>query len=387
MQSEPAKSRPLSPAVLLPYDGAPDSPRHQGVALLARAARLAAVNLLVLLVLLIPLELVFGDWFSPSGAITLLNVAPNTLTIKPSPLYPAGTTITYHRDRYGLRGPGEDPAHIDILAIGGSTTNERLLAEDDTWTARLAALLRQHDCPLSIANAGVDGYTTQGHIASFNGWFDRIPGLKPRFVLAYVGLNDIALDPNAPTLLNSKQDNSTPRRFVRYVAANSAVHRLYSQLRGWWHARQAGLLHGEVPIPPDAVWVPVSLPDGFAADAAKRASGFRKRLEQLNARIRAFGARPVYITQRRVDARQVDGAWQEVKGSGSAVLTAIVQALNRETLAFCRDSGESCIDLAGQLGFQPGDFYDAMHTTLAGSARIAGFLAPRLLPILCPRAP
>src|SRR5262249_46036104 len=86
----------------------------------------------------------------------------------------------------------------------------------------------------------------------------------------------------------------------------------------------------------------------------------------------------------RFDGRVVDGQWSQVVGTNGARDTATVLAINRETLAFCRDSGERCIDVAGEVGLLPGDYYDAVHMTPSGSARVAAALAPALAPILCP---
>jgi len=361
---------------------------YRGVrSIIARAAKIVGINLLVLVALLVPIELIFGNWFSATGSISLSYGYPNLLRVFSSPLYPDRPTIVYRRDANGFRGPGVDPAKIDIVAIGGSTTDEVLVAEEDTWTARLQTLLRQRGCPETIANSGIDGYTTQGHIASFDGWLDRIPGLKPRFILAYIGLNDTGLDAAAPTLRTSnhwaRRETNPWARFSAYVAANSAVQHLYSQLRGWWHARRAGLGHGLVAVRPDVPWEPAPLSPSQLEYIRAEVSGYRGRLEQLNARIRAFGARPIYVTQRRVDARQVDGTWQEVGGSHGALYVATLQALDRELLGFCREKGEICIDLAGKLAMPTDAFYDSMHTTPSGSALIAQFLADELTPIVC----
>ena len=92
-----------------------------------------------------------------------------------------------------------------------------------------------------------------------------------------------------------------------------------------------------------------------ATSVSDKLRAYRARLVQLNALIRKFGARPIYVTQPRVDGRLVDGQWQQIAGSDGARDTATVAAINRTTLAFCRDTGATCIDLAGQLDFAPGD--------------------------------
>jgi lysophospholipase L1-like esterase len=352
---------------------------------LRHVVKIVSLNLLFFSILLVLIELFFGGWLSRESTITILNVRPNTIDIESSPLYPSGVMITYSRDRYGFRGGSGNAKSIQILALGGSTTNERYVDDADTWTARLQRLLAERNCPLMIANAGVDGYSTIGNIASFAQWFDHIADLKPRFVLVYVGINDAALDPRSANFARAQKYESGWRTFSHYVAANSALRRLYVILRGWWVARRAHVVHGEVPITPASVWEPMTLPADFVTLAADKARAYRQRLERLDTLIREFGARPIYITQIRIDGRLVDGAWQQVAGSNGAVDTATLLAINQTTLDFCRDRGEACVDLAGKLNFVPGDYYDAVHTAPAGSTRIAGFLAEELPPILCPR--
>ena len=347
-----------------------------------RVLAVGAVNLLVLVALAVPVELIFGDWLG-GGELAMLNVRPNTLDVEASPLYPPGTKITFSRDKYGFRAGAGEPSRIDVLAIGGSTTNERLLDDADLWTARLQRALAERGCALTIANAGVDGYSTVGHIVSFSRWFDRVPGLHPRHVLVYVGINDALLSPGQENPGDSQQFKSRWRRLEHYVAAHSALRRVYVTIRGWWAARRGGVLRGELPINPETAWEPTQLPPGFAAAAAAKAAVYRRRLERLDGLVRQFGATPIYITQARVDGRIVDGEWRQIVGSHGAEDTADLLAINQATLGFCRDTGETCVDLAGEIRFAPGDFYDAVHNTLAGSERIARFLAPALVPILC----
>ncbi len=221
-----------------------------------------------------------------------------------------------------------------MLALGGSTTAERYIDDQDMWTAQLETGLRQSDCPMTIANAGVDGYSTVGDIASFNGWFDRVPGLKPRFMLVYVGINDAAVNPKAAWYEKSVRYKSQWRQIEHYVASRSALHRLHVALRGWWQARENQLIHDELPITAGTQWEPASLPLDFAATAAPKVESYRRRLSRLTALIRDFGARPVYITQRRMDGRLVDEHWQQIAGSDGARHTAAVDAINHATLAF-----------------------------------------------------
>ena len=379
MPSEPARDRTRQIGETRRGAG----PTRRALSVLRRGARIAGVNLLILVVLLIPLELWFGRWLDGPGAVSMLDANPGRIEVRSSPLYPAGTTITNSRDRYGFRGGAGDPGKIDVLVLGGSTTAERYIDDKDTWTAQLQRLLRQSDCPVTIANAGVDGYSTVGHIASFAGWFDRVPGLKPRFMLAYLGINDAAVNPQAAWYEDSVRYKSRWRQIEHYVAARSALHRLYGSLRGWWQARRNQLVHDEVPITPGSVWEPASLPPDFEPMTEEKVEAYRQRLRRLTELVRGFGARPIYVTQKRVDGRLVEGKWQQIAGSDGARNTATVMAINRATVAFCREAGEACIDLAEKIDFVPDEFADALHTNPAGSARIGRFLAGELGPLLC----
>src|SRR5229473_4229323 len=381
MRFEPDADRPRSANLPRPKLARPIAVRT--LPAIGRAAKIVGINLLLLLVLLVPLELYFGYWLAGPGAVTLFDATPGRVEVRSSPLYPPGTTITNSRNQYGFRGGPADPARIDMLVLGGSTTAERYIDDKDIWSVQLETLLHQGDCPIGVANAGLDGYSTVGHIASFNGWFDAVSGLKPRFILAYIGINDAAVSPRSAWYEDSTRYKSRWRQFEHYVAARSALRRLYGTWRGWWQARQAGLLHDEVPITLTTVWQPASLPAGFETAVAEKVQAYRLRLARLTQLIHEFGAQPIYVTQKRLDGRLVDGAWQEIPGSESARSAATLAAINRATLEFCRERGEVCVDLAEEIDFAPSEFADGVHTRPSGSAHIGRFLAGALQPVVC----
>jgi len=125
------------------------------------------------------------------------------------------------------------------------------------------------------------------------------------------------------------------------------------------------------------------LPPDFERMTDEKVQTYRQRLRRLTELVRGFGAQPIYITQKRMDGRLVEGGWQQIVGSEGALNTASVMAINRATLAFCRETGEACVDLAERIEFAPGEFADALHTNPAGSAHIGRFLAGELGPLLC----
>ena len=97
----------------------------------------------------------------------------------------------YKRDNYGLRGEYSNLEDIDVLCIGGSTTDQRYVTLESTFQSILETNLKKVDPNFGfIVNAGVDGHSTWGHLFSFEKWFPLIPNLRPKYVLLYVGVND-----------------------------------------------------------------------------------------------------------------------------------------------------------------------------------------------------
>jgi lysophospholipase L1-like esterase len=358
-------------------------PRTLGVRL-REWTRVALVNVAVLVALLIVVELILGTWLFGTNLGTL-NVHTNVqLRVADSPYYPPGTIAHYRRDRFGLRGDyGGDPARITLLAVGGSTTNEQSVGEEDTWSSVLARELRAQGKPQIVANAGVDGHSTAGHLRSFDLWFGRIPGLKPRYMLYFIGINDRGVATDAIAGPDSLAHDTPYRRIRTYVENNSVLIRGVRVMRGWFAARRIGVHHGSGKgETKDSRWVPAKISPDLTTRLRPDLDGYARRLRLLHAKALAFGAMPIYVTQINGDGRMVDGVIQEIEASGGGTTFAELALYNAELLKFCAEVKAKCIDLAGELRFGPGDYYDSVHTTPQGSRKIGAYLAGRILPLL-----
>ena len=203
-----------------------------------RFISVVGLNASIIVAGLVLAEIVFGSWFSTDkmGAIIVQRDVLRTFDV--SDLYPGGTTATYTRDRYGLRGDyGEGPADIDVVVLGGSTTNEIFVSDDQTWVSRLQARFEAGGQDIRFANAGIDGQSTRGNLQALGEWLAHIPGLSPRYVLVYAGINDLVLDhhDNQDQLLAA----SRAEKIKRYAMNNSALYRLFKVVRGNLRARNA----------------------------------------------------------------------------------------------------------------------------------------------------
>ena len=98
--------------------------------------------------------------------------------------------INYSRDKFGFRGVRKNYQNIDFLVVGGSTTEEKFLDDNDTWTEKLEKKFIEDGNDIEIVNAGIDGQSTIGHIYNFKKWFPEVKNLKPKFIIFYIGINE-----------------------------------------------------------------------------------------------------------------------------------------------------------------------------------------------------
>ena len=349
--------------------------------------RILGWNIGLLFAGLILAELVFGNWIFGPG-LGLLGV-PRDVEIRQTLNYlPDKPVATYTRDSFGLRGRYEDPADIDLLAVGGSTTNELYVGDGETFTDRLAARFRADGVPLTIANAGVDGHSTVGHLKAFDYWFPRIPGLTPKWVLFYIGVNDPHIEHHLRYDSGIVDSGSPARRVARWIRNNSALYRAYRIAKGALAARRMRVVHGtdapqDFPHSLDAAGR-ARLRTELAEKHAERVAAYGTRARKLAALTRDWGATPIFVTQTRFDALW-DG--ETLRGANRAAFgeKILLMFYGAETMRACRDADGICIDLGRELAFAPGDFYDLYHTTPRGSDRIAGFLYRRLAGRVTPK--
>ena len=350
--------------------------------------RVITINLVVLLTLIPVAELVFGQWIgaSPLGRLAVpRNV--NT-TISAAPLYPGGGEFIYRRDAMGFRGPGVDPARISILTVGGSTTNQLYLPEEATWQAVLERSLRQTGHDVAVANAGIDGQSTVGMIADLDLWFPNVPHLKPHLVLAYVGINDVYISGLARAHVagdeepkQMQRDSLRFRRLTRELEQRSALVQLWTTVAGSIQATRARLRHHAVDFA-QAQWIDQPAQPGWHADQLEaNLAAYKERLVRIAGLIERMGAVPVFVTQTRADYRLENGLLTgiaEADGPNGVDQGRVLARFNAATLEVCRDRHVACLNLATELRFSDGDFYDYEHNTPQGAEKIGHWLAGKL---------
>ena len=356
--------------------------------MLARWARLVGINLAILLVGMFIIELAFGNWiFGPHlGYLTIARDV--ALSYDLNPVDPGAGIGTYTRDTHGLRGDyGGDPANIDILVMGGSTTNELYVSDEKTWVAQLDRLLAEGGYKLKAINAGVDGHSSIAHIRSFEVWLPQIPRLHPKYILFYIGINESAAD--ALEGFHMLEETRFWHKAIRTFKNNSAINALYRTIRGYVRARQVRLVHERVDLTSARMTVTWDhdprLVQDLKTEWQARLDAYEARARKLVALVRGRGAQPIFVTQVRGDYRWSDE--ELVAISRASIKEALVQRMfNKVTLKVCREEKAICIDLERRLKVQDGDFYDFAHIVSSGSRKVAGVIYDGLVPYL-PKPP
>ena len=339
--------------------------------MITRILKVAAINLALLLVLAAAAELLFGTWFSKDPLDQLGLPRATRTMVSAAPLYAGGGDFVYRRDQWGFRGD-VDPTKVTILTIGGSTTNQLYLPEEQTWQQVLEGQFREAGrTDVVVANAGIDGQSTVGHLQALRDWFPHVPGLRPRFVLAYVGINDTQV---SGTWVDTLRHHS----FNRIVKQKSALFRLSRQITGMVVASRARLRHDRVDYAA-AKWTETGAQAVPAGDSG--VEQYRQRLKLMADEIHDMGAVPVFVTQTRGDFKKVGaklvGMVTETGPNGVDQYNALTP-YNAATREVCREHGLLCLDLARDLQFGDGDFYDYLHNSPQGAEKIGRWLYSKL---------
>lgn len=278
----------------------------------------------------------------------------------------------------GYRSPerpfAKSPGRRRVLCAGGSTTFD-IGATDDaaTWPAQLEAALAGTE----VWNAGFPGWTSAENLISFA---LRDGDLEPDLVVLYQGINDLQPAAHAP--------------FDReYVAGHAAESRLALGLdlpAIAWSERSLLLEKARDLLGrPRDPWQRLKMP----AAGERRArlppaalATFERNVRSLIALARGRGGRVLLVTQTlrlRRDAADADrdylAGW--LQGLEPAAAAGELERLN-EILRRQAGEGVAVADAAREIDWRDEDFGDPMHTTAAGSRKLAGYLAPRAAALL-----
>jgi lysophospholipase L1-like esterase len=339
-----------------------------------------AVNALLLAAGVVAVELLFGGWLDARHLNRLNLIKGGVYKHDVSGLYKSDRPlITYSRDKYGLRGSYGSPSGIRILTVGGSTTDQRYIGDGQTWQDALQREFQRAGLAVPVANAGVDGQSTFGHIADFKWWFPDIPGLAPEFILFYVGINDYHIDA-AERFDRLVSDGGSAGIWDR-IQENSAIWNLFKTLRGMYKALVVSRIgHQRVDFG-GLKWArePLQKDYGFMAP---RLAAYAQRLRVLADLTRRLGATPIFVSQPtrhyRITSQGLEGWADETPYDDRRINGLDFHHLMRQfdgvARTVAKEKGAIFVDLASRTEWTDRDFYDFVHMTPQGAEKVGRFL-------------
>ena len=363
--------------------------------------KILLVNTAVLFIGIIILELFFGNWFKKSG-LHLLSIPRNVqLSFKANNIYQSeDNLITYSRDEFGFRGIYNDVGDIDILTVGGSTTNQLYVTDGKTWQDVIHKEFEFDGKEVYIVNAGVNGHSTVGHIKSFEKWFSEIPNLKAKYILFYIGLNDLSLsDGDFVSRGFDHIDRSSMHKIERMIRDNSAMFYLARLTKGYLRAKRNHLVEKYAWNYESVEWDSIATLINYNEIMSEALREFEIRLKILANKTREMGSIPIFVTQTTRVYKIENGVVYGVKTvktiesnkqydkifyynnyrCNSVDQYHMQKLINDKLIEVCIELNCISIDLATELNFDlEEDFYDSVHSTPSGSEKIGKFLYQRL---------
>lgn len=282
----------------------------------------------------------------------------------------------YSTNTWGFRGdpvPADRELTFEILTIGGSTTLCFFLDDANTYPTLMQNYLREDYPQVWVGNAGLDGHTTRGHLVTME---TVVSSVKPDGIVFLIGINDLSAS-LSPGWQLQFDEILTPWFF------DSALFRLLwrqSQvLKGGTTVKAEG--HGNfvaLPMTDDEVDLPADL-----AEALPTLPEYRVNVNRLIDLGQQQGIQMLFMTQPLLfeDNEYWAGInsssyWLKVqKTISGATNRRMMDLFNATLLEICDERGVPCYDLAAELSGKPEYFYDSMHFTDEGAARVGELAA------------
>ena len=343
--------------------------------------KIIIVNFLSFITLALIVEITFGYWFDKDNLGPYMRehrMKKNLYTLK---MNNEEYKYIYKRNYFGFRGEEISPEKIEAVIIGGSTTDERYKPEEFTITGYLNKNLKENGIDIKIINAGIEGQSTRGHLSNFQDWFPRLKGFAPKYILFYVGINDtgssykdigynnatdgFVINPNKS---ESFRDNIKSRSIL-YDLLRKTKHKYYlgnENKRVTYDFKASSKERSEQGVKEYYTFkekLKIYNLEEVLKKNKKRIDYYLNNIDKLVAHSNKIGATPIFINQ---EGQQ---GWYSES----------LFALNISLIKHCEKKKYNCIDLAKKLIGKPEYWWDGLHTTGAGSKKIAELITPEIL--------
>jgi len=334
--------------------------------------KILLINLLILLIGIIIIEILFGNWLKSNNfgySIRDLRNVNIPISVK---FDGKNYNYVFKRNNLGFIGEELNPKDIQILFLGGSTGEEMFKPPEFSIVNQINSKLSYDQIDIKIINASKAGKSTRGYVNDFEKWFSKIENFNPKIVIFYLGINDSIV--NLPDHFDEVDKKRISEKFEDYFKNNSALYlfkkkiqnAFFNDLRTYYGLKEEDLYNNFNFIDYDkAEFLYSNLNKN--EDNKNVLKNLYKNLENLNKHIKERNFLPIFITQVKFN------------GIGDYNLFLVNQYLKK----FCDENNYPIVKLDElSKNFIEDDFYDEYHTTINGSVKIGNLIYPHLKQIL-----
>jgi len=326
-------------------------------------SKILLINIFILLSLVLIAELISGNkLFSNKLNCTYLLCSANH-SYKNNLYEPFGF-INYKKDKYGFRGLKKNINEIDILTVGGSTTDERYLKIEDTWSEQLEKKINNAypNINFEVVNAGIDGQSTYGHIWNFENWFPKLKNFKTKYIFFYIGLNEYFSKEKKLSDQGSFNLNNFQKIKYWLKDNNGIIYKTYYLAYRKYYLKDIlnvghKLRKNEYKI----IKTPYFIKD-------ENIKQLNLRLDKLIKLTKEINSIPVFITQRTLRHKILNN---ELYSIDDINYYSQEKKYAEIIINNCNKNGIFCIDLFNNVKFTKDSFYDLVHASPKGANIIA----------------
>ena len=346
------------------------------------------INFLILIIGIFTLEIFFGKWFSKEKYYCSYVLCKTNYKFKHE-IFSSEYNGTYSKNSDGLRGNFKNNSNIKILVLGGSTTDQRYLSDNDTWTNQLQKHFEKNNKNFKIANAGIDGQSTIGHIWNFENWFPNIKNLKPEIIIFYIGINDLIPREKSHYDFEKTKFKFSKLYLKQLIKNNSIFYYLFNTIYSNLFDRKKIFQFNKSILKSNLNYSIKSSLSDVNLEIYKKEylnNNVSLRLNILFDEAQKYNAIPIFITQgtKRWIKKNNDyyGIYSQNKRIkiklekkkiyiNSADLGILEEKFSNNVIKFCNKKKIFCIDGFNLFNLKTKDTYDLMHLNDKGSKKIA----------------
>ena len=344
-----------------------------------KTLKIILINILVFFILIIFFEITFGYILNKKNNLDCHYLLCKRIFRYETNLHKniSNYQIIYQRDNFGFRNRHKDFNNIDILVIGGSTTDERYLKDQHTWTNQLQTMLSNYyNLDINVVNSGIDGQSTFGHLWNFENWYSKIKNFSPNYIFFYIGINeglylpDLYGSKNQEINFDNKQDisNFSISNKIKFFIKknNSIIYKIYTAVNDFFKNDLYVVGHSNKRIKNN-----YEVPNKKFEIDEEAKKLFLNNLNSLYKHSKEIGSIPVFITQKTLRGKKINN---QIFSINEYDFFSYEKNISDIIINFCESTKLYCINLNKNFNLKTNYTYDLVHFSPQGSKELSKFL-------------